>query len=477
MNEEKSIFVKIYDHVKGKIIFMDIDQVVQLMVANQMNIDFQIEALKAQAIMDRTFLVKNSKIFGGEGCIKYKGVDLCTDGHCGIIGNVDELKEKWKENFEENWNKIQKIVHETKEKIITINNKPIDPKYHLICGGSTENCEKVLGNKSIYLRKVLCDGCMNAPGYNESRVLSLEEMEKRLKTKTLPPTALDGSCIEGIIEDIKRDEEGRVVSIKIGGKVFKGIEVMNLLGLNSTRFGWKPIAFQIEMQGKGEGLGLCQYGANNMATRGKKAEEILKYYFTGVEIKNFDKPSINKPLTGRIIVLDPGHGGVNTEDVYGPTGLREKDVNLYISLKLAKKLRDLGATVYETRKEDIYVSLGKRAKLSDEVRPDFFLSIHQNSFFNDNISGSEIYHYRGDEEGETLGNLILEEIHKKVGFIKRGTKTAEFYLLREVKSSVLHIEVGFITNPQEENKLREEKTQDKIAEAIATGLIRFYSYG
>ncbi|WP_053954792.1 N-acetylmuramoyl-L-alanine amidase family protein [Inediibacterium massiliense] len=231
------------------------------------------------------------------------------------------------------------------------------------------------------------------------------------------------------------------------------------------------------MQGKGEGLGLCQYGANSMAKSGKSAEEILKYYFTGVEIKNFDKPSINKPLTGRIIVLDPGHGGINTEDVYGPTGLREKDVNLCISLKLAQKLRGLGAKVYETRKEDVYVPLGKRAKLAEEVRPDFFISIHQNSFLNSNISGSEVYHYRGDEEGEILGNLILEEIHKKVGLIKRGTKIAEFYLLREVKSSVLHIEVGFITNPEEEKKLREEKTQDKIAEAMATGLIRFYSYG
>ncbi|WP_053954795.1 SpoIID/LytB domain-containing protein [Inediibacterium massiliense] len=234
MNEEKSIFVKIYDHIKKKIVFMEMDEVVKLMVAAQIPIDFQIEALKAQAIMDRTFLMKNSKIFGGEGCSKYKGADVCTSGHCGVVGNIDELKEKWKEDFVSNWDRIQKAVQETQEKIITINNKPIEPKYHLICGGSTENSEKVIGNKTLYLRKVLCDGCRDATGYKESRVLSIKEMEKRLNIKTLPPSSLEGSCIEGIIEDVQRDEEGRVVCAKIGGTVFKGIEMMNLLGLNST---------------------------------------------------------------------------------------------------------------------------------------------------------------------------------------------------------------------------------------------------
>ncbi|MCT4618942.1 MAG: N-acetylmuramoyl-L-alanine amidase [Marinisporobacter sp.] len=213
-----------------------------------------------------------------------------------------------------------------------------------------------------------------------------------------------------------------------------------------------------------------------MAKEGKSVEEILKYYFTGVQIKEFDRPSINKPLQGKIIVLDPGHGGINTEDIIGPTGLREKDVNLSISLQLATLLRNAGATVYETRTEDVYVPLSKRCNLANEVRPHFFISIHQNNFLNPNISGSEIYHYRGDRESETLAGFILEELWNTLGLVKRGIKNADFYLLREVKSSVIHVEVAFITNPKEEEKLRDEEFQHQVAKAIVKGIMKYYGY-
>ncbi|WP_231701808.1 stage II sporulation protein D [Crassaminicella thermophila] len=478
MNDRKVVvYVKIYDHIRQKIISEPMTELIKRMVASQIPISFEIEALKAQAIIARTFIIRKMKTFGGDGCSKYKDVDLCTEGHCTKIITIEELKEKWGEDFKKNWEKIEKITADTKEKIITINNKPINPRFHSTCGGATENSENVEGNKTLYLRKVLCDYCRNSPYYNSSLQLSLEEIEKKLNIGTIKASPFKGPSIEGLIEDIKRDEEGRVVSIKIGGKQLKGTEIMKLLGLSSTRFGWKPIVFQIEMQGQGDGLGLCQYGANRMALEGKSAEEILKYYFTGVQIKEFDRPSINKPLTGKIIVLDPGHGGDNTEDVVGPTGLREKDVNLSISLKLAKLLRDAGAEVYETRTEDVYVPLSKRADLANKVRPHFFLSIHQNSFANPNISGSEIYHYRGDREGEILAGFILEELWEELGTIRRGVKTADFYLLREVRCSVLQIETAFITNLEEEKKLRDEKFQYRVAEAIAKGLMKYYRYG
>lgn len=473
MNNNNSINIKIYDSYKKEIFLKEMDHLIKEMVAFQIPINFEIETLKAQTIMMRTLLVRKMKMFGGEGCKKNKMADICNDEKW---INEDDLKKKWGDDFEWNWNKIDRALKETEGKIITINNKPIYPRFHLTCGGSTENSEKVDGSKTLYLRKVLCDYCKNSPYNRNFLELSLEEMEKKLGIVTGKASPTKGPNIEGMIEDVNRDEEGRIMSMKVGGKNLKGVEVMELLGLNSTRFGWKPIAFRIETQGKGYGLGLCQYGANEMAKEGKKAEEILKYYFTGIQIKTVEKPSINMPLKGKVIVLDAGHGGDNTEDVVGLNGTREKDINLSITLKLAHIIREAGAEVHLTREKDVYIPLSERAEISNHISPNFFLSIHQNSFSNSNISGSEIYHYRGDREGEILANHILEQFSSTLGMISRGVKIANFYLLREVRSCALQIEVGFITNPYEEEKLKDEKFQKSVAGSIFNALVKYYGY-
>lgn len=477
MNDNnQSLNLKIYDIEKKQIVSESINEVIKEMVAAQMPISFELEALKAQAIITRTYIVRKSRLSGGEGCNKHDA-DLCRDEHCGEWFTIDQMKDAWRNDFDSNWNKLETAVTSTNDLIITINNKPIEPRFHSTCGGATENAENIEGNKTLYLRKVLCDYCVDSPYYKESLEMTLEEIEEKLNIGTTKAFSEKGSIIEGIIEDVIRDDAGRIKSIKFGGRHFKGLDVMNFIGLNSTRFGWKPIAFRIEMQGKGDGLGMCQYGANGMAKQGKTSEEILKYYFTGIQIKKFEKPSINQPLRGKIILLDPGHGGDNMEDVSGPVlGLREKDVNLSISLRLAKLLREVGAEVHETRTKDVYVSLSKRASIANKVRPDFFISIHQNFFANPNISGSEIYYYRGDREGETLGSFILRELSLALGTAPRGTKIADFYLLREIRTSVIQVEVGFITNPEEEKMMALEEFSEKSALAILKGLIRYYSY-
>ncbi|QZY55447.1 SpoIID/LytB domain-containing protein [Crassaminicella profunda] len=236
MNDQNlPIYVKIYDHILNKIVLESIEELVKKMVASQIPIAFEIEALKAQSIIARTFIVRNTKALGGRGCSKHEDADLCTDGHCIERITIEQLKEKWGLDFEKHWQKIDCVVKETEGKIITMNNKPINAKFHATCGGATENSENIEGNKTLYLRKVLCEYCRNSPYYKNSMELSLEEIEKRLNIKTLKPSSVKGPVMEGIIEDIERDEEGRIVSLKMGGKKFKGTEVMKLLGLNSTR--------------------------------------------------------------------------------------------------------------------------------------------------------------------------------------------------------------------------------------------------
>lgn len=473
--KQEPINIRIYDHRIDQMIERPMDELIREMVAAQMPVTFEIEALKAQAIIARTSIVRKARVFGGEGCSRHTGADLCNTESEKWIPKA-QLQEIWGSDFKRNWEKIDLAVGETKSSILTIHNKPIAPRFHSICGGATENSERVEDHKVIYLRKVLCEYCKNSPRWREIKEITLEELEEKLNIETGELSPLKEVPMTGIFDHIERDDAGRVVSIKIAGKTFTGREVMKRLGLNSTRFGWKPTAFQFETQGMGDGLGLCQYGANQMAAEGRKADEILNYYFTGIQIKEFEQPSINKPLRDKIFVVDPGHGGDNEEDVKGPTGLREKDVNLSIALKVAALLEEAGAKVFLTRKEDIYVPLGKRANLANDVRPNFFLSIHQNYFANPNISGSEIYHYRGDQDGEALAIQILKELSKEIKTADRGAKVADFYLLREVRTSALQIEVAYITNPEEEEKLKDEGFRNKAAEAIVRGLIRYYTY-
>jgi SpoIID/LytB domain protein len=436
---------------------------------------FHMEALKAHAIIIRTYLVRKMRIFGGMG-VEYERCDITNREGEYVLKSLEEIKFKYNEEYDNVKETISYAVKSTKNKIITMNNNPIYPRFHETCGGATENSEIVGNHRIMYLRKVLCEYCTESPYYEEWREMSTGEFLEKLQISIDKSTPTSGPHMEGIIYDAKRDETGRIKSIKIGDKELKGIEVVEKLGINSTRFGWQPIKFKIYTRGKGHGLGLCQYGANKMATLGKNYEEIIKYYFTGIKIKDIEIPNEEKPLHNRVIVIDPGHGGESSEDNVGILGTREKDINLSIGMKLKKQLEQLGAKVIITREKDEYVSLSRRANISNEIMPDFFLSIHQKSFRNSNVCGSEIYIYRGDEESATLAELILKKLSASKEVVSRGVKIADFFLLREVRSSALQIEVGFITNEEEEKRLLNEEFQNTIGMNISRAMVEYYNY-
>jgi len=475
-NGKNSVKIKVYDKKYDRILYKSIDELVPELVAAQVNIDFELEAIKAQTIIVRTGLVKKAKIFGGKGYNQHKEADICLQDYWDNWIPMEKLKDKWREDFEKNWQKLLKAQQETKYLIITFKNKVIDPKFHLTCGGATENSENVDGSKIIYLRRVLCKYCIDSPHWKNVKEVTLDEIEEKLNVRFKKSSPLNRTNVQGIIEEIERDEEGRVKKVKIGDKVIKGTEFCNSLGLDSTRFGFKPVALKFETRGKGHGLGLCQYGANEMAVEGKTAEEILKYYYTGIDIKKYEKPDIDRPMFNRSIVIDPGHGGTESIGVVGKEGLKEKDLTLKIALELKELLEDLGSKVVLTRDADEYLSLKGRAKIANEVRPNYFIGIHMNSFKNTNISGVEIYHYRGDKDGEVLANFLIESMSKGLESVNRGVKTADFYLLKSVTTSALHIEIAYLTNPEEERKFMDYEYIKRVAESIADGITKYYKY-
>ncbi len=459
----------VYDPEKSKTVKMDMNELAARIAAFNIRGNSHFETAKCFVIMARTELARKAKTYGGNGCEMKKECDICTKpGHCLEYGipNIDIPYEKIPIG-------IRKAAEETKNKIITFEGKPIKPYFHYRCGGATENSENVIGNKITYIRKVFCMYCSDADDADKDKYFTLEELEKLLNIRIENPKN-EYYNINGIFEKIDVDEEGRIRSIKIGGKVFKGTEITERLHLNSTRFNYMPVRFLISCIGKGHGLGLCMIGSERMAGLGKSYEEILNYYYTGIEIEEVQLPEADKPLKGQIIVLDAASGKGDKSEAISKTGLREGHINLLIAEELKRLLTGKDAIVYLTRQDENHVILSKRVELTNDKRPDIFISICQNTFQNETASGTEIYHYREDKVGRKLSNLIMEEITKELDSNNRGIKEAEFYILREVRCSAVLIEVLYLTNPIDEKKLRDFQMLKKVAQAIYNAIIRYY---
>ena len=240
---------------------------------------------------------------------------------------------------------------------------------------------------------------------------------------------------------------------------------MELLQLNSTRFNYTPVKFLFKSVGMGHGLGLCLCGANEMARIGRSAEEILNYYYTGIKLEPMEVLEEGKPLKGHKFVLDAGCGDEDGK-VRENNGLNEKDINLDIVLSLSRLLKNDGATVRLTREGDEDVALSDRAAISNAEKPEIFISILQNCFASAGVSGTEIYHFRGDKQSERLSKLIIDEVCAVIGSKNRGVRTAEFYLLRQVRASAIILHLLYITNPQDAEKLADPAMREKAAEAL-----------
>jgi len=456
--------LKIYDCNKNTAFSVELNELVAAITAYNTDDTCEFELLKAFAIMARTELAKKTFIYGGKGCDKHKGCVLCTEpGHCLEYGLVQtEIPER-----------VYEAVNSTANTIMLFEGRPIKPYFHYRCGGATENSESVLGNRITYLRRVLCSFCKDEDDQDSEKQFTVHELEKLLNIKISKPEGIHYN-IPGMFEDIEVDEYGKINRIKIGTKTFRGTELMKLLNLNSTRFDYIPVKFLIKCIGTGHGLGLCRCGANEMAKLGNSYEDILRYYYTGIKFGEMEMPEANKPLKGVKLVLDAAQGGEDCSDNTGILGTREKDVNLDIVIKLRDLLTADGAEVYLTRDSDINVVLSDRASLSNEKRPDFFLSIGQNSFPNPSASGTEIYYYRGDTQGEILGSLIIKELNSSLGIRNRGVRTADFYLLREVKASAIIIQLLYISCPEDEVLLMDENFRMDAAKAIHRAIRQYY---
>lgn len=196
-------------------------------------------------------------------------------------------------------------------------------------------------------------------------------------------------------------------------------------------------------------------------------------------------------VSGKVIVVDAGHGGPDGGAV-GVSGIQEKAVTLPVAKYLAQLFRESGAKVIMTREEDRDLSgmadgtpLGRRkradllnrVKLVNELGADVLISVHANKFPQQRYSGGQtFYFYKSGPENRRLALLIQKELIRLTGNTDREVgRLQEVYLLENAKVPAVTVEVGFLSNPREEKLLTEPAYQKQLAWAIFTGAAKWFA--
>ena len=237
---------------------------------------WSMESLKAQAIAARTFALYQ------KAQNKLQSYDLRSDIYSQVYGGMNP--ERWA---------TTKAVSVTKDKVLIFNGKVFPTYYHATCAGHTEDASNLWNINLGPLKGVACDFCKRSPHYYWSKEISLWALQDKLKSsgytisKILSVTLLSQNPSRRVEKIEIKDEAG--VAIIMTAKDFR--QMLGPNELRSTRFEssikWNKL--MVKGSGWGHGAGMCQWGAYGMARKGKKADEILKYYYPGAEITTLDK--------------------------------------------------------------------------------------------------------------------------------------------------------------------------------------------
>ena len=184
----------------------------------------------------------------------------------------------------------------------------------------------------------------------------------------------------------------------------------------------------------------------------------------------------------QVIVVDCGHGGMDP-GMIGIDGLKEKDVNLAIGLKVKSALEKKDFQVVMTRETDVGLydedsnnkkvqDMQKRIFLIQEVKPVLAVSIHQNSYEDSGVKGPQVFYYRDSVKGEELAEIIQEKLNDylEVERPRQAKGNTTYYLLKRSPGILNIVECGFLTNPEEAGKLLQDDYQEKVAAAVADGV-------
>ncbi len=274
--------VKLLHTKTGEVEELELDQYLLGVVSSEMPASFEIEALKAQAVVARTYTIY--KITEEK---KHENADICDDSKCcqAWISKEDRFARWNEEERESNWSKIEEAVNSTKGEIVKYEGKPINAFFHSNSGGTTDTATAVWGGANYpYLQAVETSGEDAYTQYSSEVVLSKEEFANKIR-EYHSEFQIDYS-LENQIEILSYTEGERVKEIKIGNLNLSGVEIRNIFKLKSAKFEINIDGENIKFNviGYGHGVGMSQTGADSMARQGKNYEDIIKHFYTGVEI-------------------------------------------------------------------------------------------------------------------------------------------------------------------------------------------------
>ena len=266
-------YIRVKKIKENTIIKIPLEEYIVGVLAGEMPINFDLEALKAQAVASRSYALKRIEYN------KEKEYDVVDSIMNQVYLDNDYLKEAWGLNYVKNINKLRTAVNETLDEYLSYNNQVADALFFSTSNGYTENSENVFNFECEYLKSVESPWDKDvSSAYSSQKTISLNDFYKKINlpyNKNLN------------IEILKRSTTNRILSLKINNIEFKGTDIYNKLSLRSTDFKIELLgnSVKITTKGYGHGVGMSQYGALGMAKAGYTYNEILSHYYTNTTIK------------------------------------------------------------------------------------------------------------------------------------------------------------------------------------------------
>lgn len=271
--------IGVFLHNENKVVEMTLEEYIVCVVAAEMPYTFSSEALKAQAVAARTYCIYKLN----KGNTHSKGADVCTDySHCAAFVTKDELINKYGKKVTESIiTKITNAVKATEGQILTYNGEPILAVFHSRSYLYTESSENIWGGYLPYLVSV------STPEEDSVSVVNVTSTKLNEIFMSDNAVSVSTSFEDGELSHQKNDT-GRIDTLTLNGKEIKAKLMRSIFGFRSTNFEYQKTdsGWSFTVHGYGHGVGMSQYGANEMAKNGSKYDQILFHYYQGVKLEN-----------------------------------------------------------------------------------------------------------------------------------------------------------------------------------------------